>query len=110
MAGSDAAGAASYIAYEGFSLECPLSYGRSVPILQEGDIHMPIPFFPLVGDPANLTLLDPMIIFTPLTFSLVLLSTLCGLAFAILLDGVWGARTEQPDTLHSESPTLPKAA
>ena len=68
------------------------------------------PFFPLLGTSSNLTLLNPMTIFTPLTCGLVLLSSLCGLGIGILLDRVDGSRTEQPEASRSVPSTLPKAA
>ncbi|MGE0681082.1 MAG: hypothetical protein AB7P69_09320 [Candidatus Binatia bacterium] len=70
---------------------------------------MPVPFFPLLGMSDHLMLLDPRVIFTPLTCGLVLLASLCGLGIGVLL-----ARTrEVPKRMnvrHSASPSLPKAA
>jgi hypothetical protein len=71
---------------------------------------MLVPFFPWLGTPSNLMLLNPMTIFTPLTCGLVLLSSLCGLGIGVLLDRAGGSRTEQPEASRSVSPTLPKAA
>ena len=47
---------------------------------------MPVPFFPLMGTSNQLMLLDPRIVFTPLTCGLVLLASLCGLGLGVLLD------------------------
>ena len=70
---------------------------------------MPVPFFPLLGTSNHLILLDPASVFTPLTCSLVLLASLCGLGIGMLL-----ARTHEGskriDTRHPVLPSLPKAA
>jgi hypothetical protein len=44
-----------------------------------------VPFFPLLGLSDHLMLLDPTIVFTPLTCGLVLLASLCGLGIGVLL-------------------------
>ena len=71
---------------------------------------MPVPFFPLLGVSPNWTLLDPMTVFTPLTCSLVLLSSLCGLGLGVLLDRTRGLGAKRPATFHSTPPPLSKAA
>ena len=71
---------------------------------------MPVPFFPLLGVSPHWTLLDPMTVFTPLTCSLALLSSLCGLGIGVLLAHTSGVRTKRPAALHSTPPPLSKAA
>jgi hypothetical protein len=70
---------------------------------------MPVPFFPLMGLLNNLTLLDPMTVFTPLSCGLVLLSSLCGLGIGIFIDRAYSTPVRGTVT-HSTVPALPKAA
>lgn len=70
---------------------------------------MPVPFFSLFGTFNHLTLIDPMLIFTPLTCGLVLLAGLCGLGIGLLLSRMPEV-SERIDTRHSAPSSLPKAA
>ena len=70
---------------------------------------MPVPFFPVAGFLNNLTLIDPMTVFTPLSCGLVLLSGLCGLGIGILLDRAYSAPVKGT-IVPTNAPTLPKAA
>jgi hypothetical protein len=67
-------------------------------------------FFPFLGMGENMTLLDPSLVFTPLTFGLMLLSGLCGIGITVLLSWVMERRPPREKTSHSKPPTLPKAA
>lgn len=70
---------------------------------------MPVPFFPLLGASDHLMLIDPTLVFTPLTCGLVLFAGLCGLGIGLLL-----SRTpevpERIDTRRLTPSSLPKAA
>jgi hypothetical protein len=98
-----------YIEYKDFSSFFPSL--RSSVFLQykQEVVYMFVPFFPLLGMSDHLMLLDPTVVFTPLTCGLVLLASLCGLGIGVLL-----ARTrEVPKRIeahHSAPPSLPKAA
>jgi hypothetical protein len=70
---------------------------------------MPVPFFPLLGVSDHLMLLDPMVVFTPLTCSLVLLASLWGLGIGVLLARTRGV-PKRIDARHAAPPSLPKAA
>lgn len=70
---------------------------------------MSVPFFPLLGTSHNLMLLDPRIVFTPLTSGLVLLASCCGLGLGALLSRT-GEIPKRGGTHYPELSTLPKAA
>lgn len=70
---------------------------------------MPVPFFPLLGTSDQLLLLNPPLVFTPLTCGLVLLASLCGLGIGVLLDRTRKV-SKRIDTRDSTPPLLPKAA
>ncbi|HXG19843.1 MAG TPA: hypothetical protein VNN62_12340 [Methylomirabilota bacterium] len=71
---------------------------------------MPVPIFPLLGMGGNVTLLDPRVVFTPLTCGLVVFSSLCGLGIAVLLSRRVEGRPHRSATSHFQPPILPKAA
>ena len=71
---------------------------------------MPVPFFPLLGVSPQWTLLDPMTVFTSLTCSLALLSSLCGLGIGAFLAHWSEVRTKRSAVLPSTPPPLSKAA
>ena len=71
---------------------------------------MAVPFFPLLGVSPNWMLLDPMTVFTPLTCSLALFSSLCGLGIGALLAHMSELRTKRPAALRSTPPPISKAA
>jgi hypothetical protein len=71
---------------------------------------MPVPFFPLLGLPNALTLLDPTTAFTPLACGLGLLSSLWGLGLGVLIARADVARTRRCATPPSTPPALPKVA
>lgn len=71
---------------------------------------MLVPFFPLLGLPSQLTLLDPTLVFTPLTVGLVVLSSFCGLGLGIFLARTDAAHRRGTATSHATPPTLSKAA
>jgi len=67
------------------------------------------PVFPLLGVPPTVQLLDLTTMFTPQTFALVILCSLCGIMLGVLLDRM---RTPHPETtaLPDTTPAVPKAA
>ena len=71
---------------------------------------MDMPFFPFLGMGENMTLLDPSVVFTPLTWGLMLLASLCGIGIAVLLSRIVERRPPRDETAHVGPPTLPKAA
>jgi len=71
---------------------------------------MPVPTFPLLGMGGDGMLLDPRVVFTPLSCGLLALSSLCGLGIAVLLSRRVEGCPHRSETSHFQPPTLPKAA
>ncbi len=69
-----------------------------------------VPVFPFLGVPPNMTLLDPMTVFTPLTCGLVALSSACGLGLGMLLAYLTERRSQSSPVRQAPLPPLSKAA